>query len=378
MCAAPPKRPFAFGPAGRRRRTEYKMLRAVGEGAQARSVRAAVHLPTAGLCVVKAYDRAPSDALPWPGLPGTAPSPDTFTREASALAGLPPHPNVVKLLDAFQTARTGYIVLEACAADLASCLARRQDRLPLPDAAQAVAALLAALAHSHANGIIHRDVKPANLLLRDPRCFSSLCLADFGSSKRTDAPSSPSPPQSPPATLAGTPIYLAPETVRHGVAGPPADVWAAGCVAHELLCGSHPFSVGEEGDSLLELYERIVASNLEVPDWLPPGARDLLSGLLHPDPALRTSAADALAHPWLSSPDLFAGDDDAGVDFFQAASGVAVCVNTDGELVVLPDARCCDQSSGSDLTSAVTEAEAAAWKGRRCGGAAVALEVACG
>ena len=147
---------------------------------------------------------------------------------------------------AFEDDANVYLLLQqwGCGASLAHAVAAR-GTLPEHEAAAHAAALLDALAHLHARGVAHRDVKPANCLLRrqDPARVlaegeaSCVGLADLGLATRCGA--------GVPARrgLCGTPNYLAPEALAPAPAarhGREADVWALGCLAHTLLVGHPP------------------------------------------------------------------------------------------------------------------------------------------
>jgi serine/threonine-protein kinase PpkA len=118
-------------------------------------------------------------------------------------------------------------------------------RLPRPVAPERAVSLLrqaaSALAGMHAQGWVHRDVKPANLLLRED---GSLALGDFGLACRQGAQN-----DLPAGTVIGTPLYAAPEQSQGAPADPAADVYSLGVVFYELLCGAPPFP----GRTLTEL-----------------------------------------------------------------------------------------------------------------------------
>ena len=154
--------------------------------------------------------------------------------------------------------------------------------LPVRDIRALGAALAAALAHVHARGFVHRDVKPANILLdhgREPR------LADFGIARALDGTVATAT-----GAVAGTAAYLAPEQVRGETVGPAADVYALGLVLIEARTGRREYPGAMVESATARLYRRPV-----VPSGLPRGLAALLAAMTDPDPAARPSAAAVAA-----------------------------------------------------------------------------------
>ncbi len=176
-----------------------------------------------------------------------------FFREARAAAALGSD-HVVRILDADREPVTGepFVALEYLEGrDLARVL--REDG-PLPIAAAVDCALQAAeaLALAHRQGIVHRDIKPANLfLVRQPDGTPRVKVLDFGIAKvAAGAMAAASTDRTGPATILGSPRYMAPEQLRDSsTVDPRADVWALGITLYELLAGEPPF----DGSSLIEL-----------------------------------------------------------------------------------------------------------------------------
>jgi serine/threonine protein kinase len=159
---------------------------------------------------------------------------ERFLGEARALARLR-HPRIVPIYEAGRHGNRHYIamaLIEGCS--LAEMMA--QGLLPPRRVAEIAAELAEALAYAHGLGIIHRDVKPANIRL-DNR--GAVYLMDFGIAYRPDSGEIPTPP----GTIVGTPAYLAPEQAKGGQVDvlPASDQYSLGAVLYELLCGQTPF-----------------------------------------------------------------------------------------------------------------------------------------
>ena len=166
-----------------------------------------------------------------------------LVREARFAARLS-HPNVVRIYDVSDVDERPYLVLEHVdGPTLAEELSRR-GRYPPEEVARIGQQVCAGLAHAHAAGLVHRDVKPRNLL-RAPD--GTVKIADFGIARADDSTQ---------ITLAGTVLgtaaYLAPEQARGEPVTPAADVYALGVVLYELLTGKPP----HDADSLPELVSR--------------------------------------------------------------------------------------------------------------------------
>ena len=159
-----------------------------------------------------------------------------FESEARTAAGLA-HPNIVPVFDVGEDAGRPFIVMALIEGP---SLSERLRSGPLSEAAAVavVRDVLAALTAAHAAGVLHRDVKPANILLAPD---GSARLADFGIAKAYDAAVT-DPGLTATNLVLGTPLYLAPERAQGQAATVASDVWSAGVVLYECLAGSHPFA----------------------------------------------------------------------------------------------------------------------------------------
>jgi serine/threonine protein kinase len=193
------------------------------------------------------------------------------------------HPNLIRLLDgSVSPDEPAYLVLDlVCGPDLAT----RLHEGPLPDAdVRAVGGQIAgALDYAHGMGMVHRDVKPANILLGEdgPNGAVWARLSDFGTVRMVDGARLTA------ADLTvGTASYIAPEQARGADAGPAADVYSLGLVLVEALTGERCFP-----DTTPEGLGTRLTSTPVIPAWLPADLQALLGAMTALDPAQRPSAA---------------------------------------------------------------------------------------
>ena len=159
-------------------------------------------------------------------------------REARAAVKLD-HDNVVKVYDAVERNDVApFIVLELITGGSLLDLLADHGRLPSKEAAELALQAARGLAAAHETGLVHRDVKPSNLLLRQSNNTQQVCVADFGLVSLRDEESTLTRT----GELAGTPAYMSPEQVDHPSSlDGRSDVYALGCVLYELLTGRPPF-----------------------------------------------------------------------------------------------------------------------------------------
>jgi eukaryotic-like serine/threonine-protein kinase len=208
-------------------------------------------------------------------------------REARLSAQLN-HPHVVAVFDAIVDAGTHWLVMEYVDGTTLAQVVRRGGPLSPDDAAPLMWQVADALVAAHAAGIVHRDVKPSNILV--DRNWQ-VKLTDFGIARiESDASLTQT------GLLTGSPAYLAPEVVTGGRGDQTGDVWSLGATLHYVLSGAPPYDVG---DNVLSTLYRIVN---EDPPRLPDAGRlaPLLEATMVKDPTRRWTmrqARDFLAAP---------------------------------------------------------------------------------
>ena len=182
-----------------------------------------------------------------------------FVSESKLAASLD-HPNVIPIYAAGEFEGVLYIAMRFVPGHDLRTLLREEGRIEPERAARMVAQVGSALDASHAHGLVHRDVKPANVLMT---AEDHAYLTDFGLSKRVAADSQATRT----GMVLGTLDYVAPEQIRGEEVGPFTDVYSLGCMAVHLLTGQVPFPVGtEEGKLWAHFSERPPQPSARVPE----------------------------------------------------------------------------------------------------------------
>jgi hypothetical protein len=211
---------------------------------------------------------------------------ERFAREARA-AGRLSHPGIVTIFDVGESSGVPYLAMEYLEGQTLDAFTTPETRLPLPEVVALVAQAADALHFAHGRaGIVHRDIKPGNILRVGP---GRVKILDFGLAK------TPLASMTQDGTVVGTPSYMAPEQIRGAPVDGRADLFSLAVVLFELVTGQKPFP----GDSVSTVLYRIVHEEPQLPPptpaGVPEGLHAFLQRALAKDPADRFPDANAFA-----------------------------------------------------------------------------------
>ncbi len=222
--------------------------------------------------------------------PSFAEDPDfvaRFTREARAAARLS-NPHIVKVFDQGQDDGAVFLAMEYVPSHTLRDALNKRGRLPVDEALAVIDPVLQGLAAAHAESVVHRDVKPENVLIATD---GHVYVTDFGLARATNSSSTQHITS---GLLLGTVAYLSPEQVKPGVSDERSDVYSAGIVLFEMLTGSPPFT----GTEAISVAYRHVNEDVPRPSESGAGVSDLLDDVVlaatHRDPNQRPGDAAAL------------------------------------------------------------------------------------
>ncbi|XP_073262635.1 LOW QUALITY PROTEIN: serine/threonine-protein kinase TIO-like [Populus alba] len=195
------------------------------------------------------------------------------------------HENIIEMLDSFESPQEFCVVTEFAQGELFEVL---EDDKSLPEEqVQAIAKqLVRALHYLHSNRIIHRDMKPQNILIG---AGSVVKLCDFGFARAMSTNTVVL------RSIKGTPLYMAPELVREQPYNHSADLWSLGVILYELFVGQPPFYT----NSVYALIRHIVKDPVKYPDDMSLNFKSFLKGLLNKVPQNRLSWPMLLDHPFV-------------------------------------------------------------------------------
>jgi serine/threonine-protein kinase len=234
-------------------------------------------------------DRTVAVKVMHPGLGDDNEFAERFVREARAAARLS-HPNVVAVYDQGDDDGTVFLAMELIPGHTLRDVIRKESPMSPPRALAVLEPVLSALASAHRAGLVHRDVKPENVLIADD---GRVKVADFGLAK---AVSTDTQHTATGGVLIGTVSYLAPELVVSGRADARADVYAAGVVLFELLTGAKP----HEGETPIQVAYKHVHEDVPPPSSLEPSIPAYVDALVARatarDRELRPADAAVLLH----------------------------------------------------------------------------------
>lgn len=195
------------------------------------------------------------------------------------------HPNIVKYQGFVKTPETLNIILEYCENGSLHSISKNFGRFPENLVALYMSQVLHGLLYLHEQGVIHRDIKGANILTTKQGLVK---LADFGVASRTTGLHE--------SSVVGTPYWMAPEVIELSGATTASDIWSLGCTVIELLDGKPPY---HKLQPMPALFRIVNDDHPPLPQGASPTVLDFLGQCFQKDPNLRVSARKLLKHPWI-------------------------------------------------------------------------------
>jgi serine/threonine protein kinase len=205
-----------------------------------------------------------------------------FVQERTILMMLR-HRNVVRVRDLFSVGESLGLVMDLVPGGSLRAYLREHHTLAAGEAARLAAQVAAALAEAHELGVIHRDLKPDNILLCRDQGRLDTRLTDFGIARVLNSPGLTTP-----NAVVGTPHYMSPEAFHGATASPAADVYALGVLLYEMVCGRPPY----ESDNVADLMRRHLEGDAERRPGIPDALWDVIRSCMAQKPRLRPSAGE--------------------------------------------------------------------------------------
>jgi eukaryotic-like serine/threonine-protein kinase len=232
-----------------------------------------------------------------PPAPGDPTHVQRIQREAQAVAMLD-HPNIVRAFDLDRQGGLHFLVMEYIDGASLQYLVDSMGCLPIDRAVNYVAQSALGLQHAHENGLVHRDVKPSNLMLD---WSGTVKLLDLGLARFARTPDNLTQVGDS-KTVLGTADYLAPEQARSSNVDGRADVYALGAVAYFVLSGKPPFDGGSVAQKLIRHQMEVPASVTDLRPDVPADLAAVVARMLAKDPATRPQSPKRLIaelRPWI-------------------------------------------------------------------------------
>lgn len=196
------------------------------------------------------------------------------------------HPNIVQLFEAIETEDAIYMIMEHVSGGELYDHILKRGRLSEPEARHFFRQILAGIHYCHSNHVVHRDVKPENILVT---ANNTIKIIDFGLSNQYKSGMLLE-------SFCGSPAYCSPELLSQERYGPVTDVWSTGITLYSMLTGGMPF----KPSSPSEMKKIIQESEIMFPAHLSKGARDILSCMLVRDPQHRATVDVVAKMPWVN------------------------------------------------------------------------------
>jgi len=251
----------------------YKVLDMIGEGSFGRVYRGRRRFSghTVALKFISKNNRSKKEI-------------ESLKRELSIMEDLK-HPNIICMFDSFETEDEVVVVMEQAEGELFQVLEDDQN-LDESMIRNIAAQLVSALYYLHSNRILHRDMKPQNILIGKGGVIK---LCDFGFARTMGQSTFVL------TSIKGTPLYMAPELVQEKPYDHTADLWSLGCILYELFHGQPPFYT----TSIFQLVSLIIQEEIKWPETMSPELTSFLKGILTKDPKKRLGWPHLLNHPFI-------------------------------------------------------------------------------